>query len=37
MLPDADAEDSVGAVVNVEGGEDVAVVVAERTRRRSGM
>ena len=35
-LVDADAEDSVGVVVNVEGDEDAAVVVAERTRRRSG-
>ena len=35
-LVDADAEDSVGVVVNVEGDEDAAVVVAERTRKRSG-
>lgn len=35
-LVDADAEDSVGVVVSVEGDEDAAVVVAERTRRRSG-
>jgi hypothetical protein len=35
-LVDADAVDSVGVVVTVEGDEDVAVVVAERTRRRNG-
>ena len=37
MLLDADVEDLVEAVVTVEGVEVVAVVAAERTKRRNGM
>jgi len=35
-LLDADAVDSEGVVVTVEGDEDVGAVVAERTKRRNG-
>jgi len=36
LMLDADAVDLVGVAVTVEGGEDVAAVVAERMRRRNG-